>query len=147
MSILAGFMVPHPPMIVPEIGRGGEAQIKETTRAYMQVAEEIAALKPETIIITSPHSVMYADYFHVSPGRRVKGSFADFRAGRVKFEEVYDEELVDQICLLATERHFPAGTLGERDSRLDHGTMVPLWFIRQKYDGFKLVRIGLSDFP
>nr|MCR5451127.1 AmmeMemoRadiSam system protein A [Lachnospiraceae bacterium] len=27
---------------------------------------------------------------------------------------------------------------------LDHGTMVPLWFIRQKLDGFKIIRIGLS---
>lgn len=147
MSILAGFMVPHPPMIVPEIGHGGEAQIEETTKAYGQVAEEIAALKPETIVITSPHSVMYADYFHISPGGRAKGSFADFHADRVKFEETYDEDLVKQICLLAAERHFPAGTLGERDARLDHGTMVPLWFIRQKYDGFRIVRIGLSGLP
>ena len=58
MSILAAFMVPHPPMIVPDVGRGSEAQIEETTRAYEQAAKEIAALKPETIIITSPHSVM-----------------------------------------------------------------------------------------
>ncbi|MBR5047296.1 MAG: AmmeMemoRadiSam system protein A, partial [Eubacterium sp.] len=42
---------------------------------------------------------------------------------------------------------FPAGTLGENDPRLDHGTMVPLWFIRKKYDGFKIIRIGLSGMP
>ena len=63
MAILAGFMVPHPPMIVPDVGRGSESQIKETIKAYEQVADEIAALEPETIIITSPHSIMYADYF------------------------------------------------------------------------------------
>jgi len=147
MAILAAFMVPHPPMIVPDIGRGSEAQIEETTRAYERVAEEIAALKPETIVITSPHSVMYADYFHISPGRRAKGSFADFRAGQVKFNEEYDEDLVNRICILAAEEHFPAGTLGERDAKLDHGTMVPLWFICQKYDGFRIVRIGLSGLP
>ena len=147
MSIQAAFMVPHPPMIVPAVGRGSEAQIEETTRAYEQVADEIAAIKPETIVITSPHSVMYSDYFHISPGRRAKGSFADFRAGQVKFTEAYDEELVDELCLLAVECQFPAGTLGERDTRLDHGTMVPLWFIRRKYDGFKIVRIGLSGLP
>ena len=49
MSILAAFMVPHPPMIVPEIGQGSEAQVAETTRAYEQAADEIAALSPETI--------------------------------------------------------------------------------------------------
>ena len=75
MSILAAFMVPHPPMIVPAVGRGSEAQIMKTTGAYERVAEEIAALSPDTIIITSPHSVMYADYFHISPGNYVRGLF------------------------------------------------------------------------
>ena len=147
MSILASYMVPHPPMILPQIGRGQEEQITETIQAYDTVADEIAELKPETIIITSPHSIMYADYFHISPGRKAKGSFAMFGAGKVKFEETYDEDLADHICSLAMEEGFPAGTLGERDSRLDHGTMVPLWFIRKKYDGFKLIRIGLSGLP
>ncbi|MBR2527978.1 MAG: AmmeMemoRadiSam system protein A [Blautia sp.] len=147
MPIQAAFMVPHPPMILPEIGRGSEAQIEETRIGYERVAREIARLKPETIILTSPHSVMYADYFHISPGRGAKGSFSDFRAGNVRFDEIYDEELADRICALALEKHFPAGTLGERNPKLDHGTMVPLYFIRQKYDGFRLVRIGLSGLP
>ena len=147
MSILAAFMVPHPPMIIPDVGQGSEAQITETIRAYEQTAEEIAALKPETVIITSPHAVMYADYFHLSPGRSAKGSFADFRAPGVSFRETYDEELTDRICAIAALENFPAGTLGERDRRLDHGTMVPLWFIRRKYNDFKIVRIGLSGLP
>ena len=147
MSIIAGFMVPHPPMIVPDIGRGSEAQVADTTAAYERVADEIAALAPETIIITSPHSIMYADYFHISPGRSAGGSFAGFRAPGVRFSEEYDTELVREICRLADEEDFPAGTLGEREKELDHGTMVPLWFIRNKYKGGKLVRIGLSGLP
>lgn len=147
MAIAAGFMVPHPPMIVPDVGRGSEAQIADTTAAYERVADEIAALAPETIIITSPHSIMYGDYFHISPGRGASGSFAGFRAPGVRFNEEYDTELVSEICRLADEEDFPAGTLGERDKELDHGTMVPLWFIRNKYKGGKIVRIGLSGLP
>ena len=147
MPILAAFMVPHPPMIIPEIGKGSEAQITETIRAYEQVADEVAALQPETIIITSPHALMYADYFHISPGSRAKGSFQRFLAPGVKFSESYDTELVDRITVLADREEFPAGTLGERDAALDHGTMVPLWFIRKKYSGGKIVRIGLSGLP
>ena len=147
MGIIAGFMVPHPPMIVPAVGRGSEAQVEETARAYEKVAEEIAALCPETIVITSPHSIMYADYFHLSPGSSASGSFAAFRAPSVSFDEHYDEELVSEICRLADEEEFPAGTLGERDASLDHGTMVPLWFIRNKYKDGKIVRIGLSGLP
>ena len=147
MSVLAGFMVPHPPMIVPEIGRGSEAQITETIRAYERVADEIASLAPETIIITSPHSIMYADYFHISPGRKASGSFASFRAPSVRFDEKYDKDLADEIARLADAEDFPAGTMGEREPALDHGTMVPLWFIRNKYKEGSIVRIGLSGLP
>ena len=146
MSIVAAFMVPHPPMIVPEVGRGSENQVEKTIKAYEKVADEIAALKPETIIISSPHSVMYSDYFHISPGAGATGSFADFGAPQVRFDVDYDEELVKKICTLAETSHFPAGTLGEKRPELDHGTMVPLWFITKKYKDFKLVRMGLSGY-
>ena len=134
-------------MIVPAVGRGSEAQVAETTAAYERVADEIAALAPETIIITSPHSIMYSDYFHISPGKGARGSFANFRAPSVSFDEEYDTELVSEICMLADAEDFPAGTMGEREKELDHGTMVPLWFIRRKYNGGRIVRIGLSGLP
>ena len=146
MPIVAAFMVPHPPMIVPEVGRGSEKQIEKTILAYEKVADEIAALKPETIIISSPHSIMYSDYFHISPGSRASGSFADFGASQVRFDVDYDQELVNKIVANAEVSHFPAGTLGEKQAELDHGTMVPLWFILKKYKDFKLVRTGLSGY-
>lgn len=144
MAILAAYMVPHPPMIVPQIGKGSEKQITKTIRAYETVADEIAALKPETIIISSPHSTLYADYFHISPGKSAAGDFGRFGASEVSFRETYDAELRERICRIAKEKDFPAGTLGERDRNLDHGTMVPLYFIEQKYQDFQLIRIGLS---
>ena len=146
MSIIAAFMVPHPPMIVSEVGRGSEKQVEKTIKAYEKVAEEIAELKPQTIIISSPHSVMYSDYFHISPGLRAAGSFADFGAPGVKFDVEYDQELVNVLADKAERAGFPAGTLGEKRAELDHGTMVPLWFILKKYKDFKLVRTGLSGY-
>ena len=144
MAILAAYMVPHPPMIVPDIGKGSESQVAETIRAYREVAEEIGKLRPETIVVSSPHAVLYADYFHVSPGRHAEGDFGQFRAPQVRFRETYDAELTERICGIAKEKGFPAGTLGERDRRLDHGTMVPLYFVEQVYRDFRLVRVGLS---
>ncbi|MBR6914379.1 MAG: AmmeMemoRadiSam system protein A, partial [Treponema sp.] len=76
--MIAGFMVPHPPMIVPEVGRGSESIIEETIEAYEGVADMIAGIRPDTVIISSPHSVMYADYFHISPGSGAEGSFSRF---------------------------------------------------------------------
>lgn len=147
MAIEAAFMVPHPPLIIPQVGRGNEAEVQKTIDAYRQAAEEIAALRPETIIISSPHSIMYHDYFHISPGSKAHGSFRDFRAPEVTFDEEYDSELVKLIEDLSRKADIPAGTMGERDSQLDHGTMVPLYFIREKYTGGKIIRLGLSGLP
>jgi len=90
---------------------------------------------------------MYAGYFHISPRKEVYGDFGSFRARDVEFREAYDEELVHEICSIADAEDFPAGTPGERDKRLDHGTMVPLYFVRQVYSDFRSVRIGLSGLP
>lgn len=147
MPIMAAFMVPHPPLIVPQVGRGSEAQVEKTISSYRVAAERIAALAPETIIISSPHAKMYADYFHISPGETASGSFSQFGAPGVSFDETYDTVLVKKICELAERDGISAGTLGARDPSLDHGTMVPLYFIRQKYKKGKIVRIGLSGLP
>lgn len=144
MGITAAYMVPHPPLIVPAVGRGGEKEITETTVSYERVAQEIAKISPDTIVIISPHSVMYGDYFHISPGDGAVGSFARFGAPQVSFDEKYDKEFVVVLESRLYADDFPGGTLGERDSELDHGTMVPLYFIRKFYQGGKIIRIGLS---
>ena len=144
MAILAAFMVPHPPLIIPAIGKGSENQVRKTIESYKCIADEISKLKPDTIIISSPHSVMYYDYFHISPGESASGSFARFGAPEVNFHELYDKEFVIELEKRATEQKLKAGTKGERNSELDHGTLVPLFFIREKYNKGKIVRIGLS---
>ena len=64
-----------------------------------------------------------------------------------KMEVSYDTEFVKELCRLADIGRIPAGTLGEREKRLDHGTMVPLYFVGQYWKGYHLVRIGLSGLP
>ena len=144
MAIKGAIMVPHPPIILPEVGRGEEKKIDKTFKAYEEAARFVADLKPDTIILTSPHSVMYADYFHISPGRGAKGDMGAFRASDVKFDVTYDNEFTDKLARKALHADFPAGVLGEKDASLDHGTMVPLYFINKYYTDYKLVRIGLS---
>ena len=149
MSILGAVMVPHPPIILPEIGRGEEKKIRATTDAYQKAMAFAASLKPETVIITSPHSVMYSDYFHISPGLDAEGDFRRFRARNVRIRAEYDYELVHTLCGICDRDAFPAGTMGERDPGLDHGTMIPLYFLNQHMDpdSYRVVRIGLSGLP
>lgn len=144
MSISGSFIFPHPPLIIPEVGKGQEAAIQKTIDAYEKCAMQIARLKPETIILISPHSTMYLDYFHISPGKKAQGDFGNFQAKKVRIEAEYDEEFVSALEKRASICEIPAGTMGEKDARFDHGTMVPLYFVNQFYKDYKLVRIGLS---
>lgn len=146
MPVVEAYITPHPPLAVSEVGRGDEKQIRPTLNAMEKIAQRIADIRPDTIIVTSPHATMYSDYFHISPGQRARGDFGSFGAPQVSFNVEYDHELARLICDAADKAGIPAGFEGERDNRLDHGTMVPLYFVDKKYTGYKLVRIGLSGF-
>ena len=148
MGIPAGIMVPHPPLIVPAVGRGEERVIAATVGAYERAAAFVMSFAPETLIVVSPHTAMYADYFHVSPGAGASGNFAQFGAPQEAFDAAYDAEFVRELEAAAKESGFPAGTLGERDKRLDHGVTVPLYFISRAAGELpKIVRVGLSGLP
>ena len=101
MGILGAFMLPHPPLIVPEIGKGEEKKIQKT------------------IVVFSPHSIMYADYFHISPGSHAQGDFSQFRAGQIKMDIPYDMKFVQELCQSAKNRGLPAE---------DHSLIMEQWY-------------------
>ena len=79
MPILNAIMVPHPPLIIPQVGRGQEKKIQATIDACREAAALVANAKPDTVVLITPHSTLYADWFHISPqGRR----FGQLRALR-----------------------------------------------------------------
>ena len=128
------------------MGHGEEKRIQSTIDAFERAAKFIADLQPDTVIVSSPHSILYSDYFHISPGPSAKGSMAQFGAPQVKFTVVYDEELVRAVDAAAKQAGIPAGTLGNRQPELDHGTMVPLYFLAKYCKTCKIVRLALSGF-
>lgn len=146
MAIVGAFVMPHPPLIIPAVGRGCEKGIQSTIDACEEVGRRIAALEPDTVVVSSPHTTLYRDYFHISPGRHARGSFADYGAPRAAYEADYDVELVRATCAACDEQGIQAGCDYERDARLDHGTMIALHFIQRHYRNFRVVRIGLSGF-
>ncbi|MDR0294473.1 MAG: AmmeMemoRadiSam system protein A [Oscillospiraceae bacterium] len=146
MSILRAYALPHPPLAVPGVGDGDKPQVSKTLAAFDEAAREIAALAPETVIFVTPHSVLYSDYFHISPGGGARGSFSRFGAREACLEAVYDTEMAEEIIRLAGQSNIRAGTRGERDAALDHGVMVPMWFINRHYQDYKTVRVSQSGF-
>ena len=150
MAIVAAFAVPHPPLIIPAVGRGREKEIQKTIDAYRQVGARIAEVDPQTIVISSPHSVMYRDYIHVSPGASAEGDFGHFGAREARYAARYDTEFVTALAAAADADALAAGCEGERDPALDHATMIPLHFIQEAYrkagrePSYKVVRMGIS---
>lgn len=144
MPIKGTFIVPHPPLLIPEIGRGQEEKIQKTIDSYEKIAKKISELRPAVIVITTPHSIMYSDYIHISSGESSKGNFREFGAVEIGIQVKYDTEFVQKLSLLAEENNIPAGTLGEKNKVLDHGVMVPLHFINKYYTDYKIVRISIS---
>ena len=138
------YIVPHPPIILPEIGRGQERVIQNAVNAYRMIAHDIASSNPQTIVVFSPHAPSYRDYIQISDGAQAFGSFEAFGVKDVDMKVLYDEDFVDMLCHAAASQGLPAGTLGEQSQTLDHGTMVPLHFILQEYTDFRLVRISVS---
>ena len=144
--ISGAIIVPHPPIIIPTVGRGREREVQATVEAYRAAAQQVAAWNPEVLIVTSPHCVMYSDYFHISPGKGASGDMSAFGAPQTGLSVEYDGELRDELIRQAQGAGIEAGTLGERDSSLDHGTFLPLYFLREAGVNCPILRIGLSGF-
>lgn len=154
-KILAYFTMPHPPIIIPEVGRGEEYKIKNTTEACYKVAEEIKSLNPDTIIIITPHALMFGDAIAISNDNNISGDLSNFHAPQVNMNFKVDINLNKKIIKNAQKYDIPIAKLDEeivemynRKYELDHGSIVPLYFIKEKFDDFKLVHINyglLSD--
>ncbi len=147
MGIVAAYAIPHPPLIVPTVGRGEEKAIQATIDAYEEVAQRIQQHHPQTIVVISPHAPLYRDGFYVSLSEASEGSMAQFMAPQERLEVLNDTEFE---WLLAQELK-AAGILtvgsGKEVEELDHAAYVPLSFLRDSLDQYKIVRVGLSGLP
>ena len=114
MPMLGAILTPHPPLLLPEVGRGREQEIPAIHRAIRDAANEVARWNPEVLIVASPHTVLYGDYFHIAPREGASGSMAAYGAPQVKIRAQYDLPLRDEIIRNARAAGLPAGTLGEK---------------------------------
>lgn len=146
MPMLGAILTPHPPVLLPEVGKGREREISATGNAMREAAEEVARWKPAVLVVASPHTVLYGDYFHIAPGSGAVGSMAAFGAPQVRMAVSYDAPLREEIIRRAESAGLQAGTLGQRDPDLDHGVLIPLYFLRKAGVTCPIVRMGLSGF-
>jgi AmmeMemoRadiSam system protein A/AmmeMemoRadiSam system protein B len=153
-KIVAYVAMPHPPIIIPEVGHGEEKKIQDTYDACERVGRSIAEIKPDTIIVVTPHGTMFSDAISLSFEKSISGSLKQFRAPEVSMNFEVDLDLTLRIMDKSDENDIPTAKVTTsflekygKAYELDHGTIVPLYFVENKYSSFKLVHItygGLS---
>lgn len=135
-------IAPHPPIMVPEVGRESIAGVRRSIEAMTELTERLIASGAESVILISPHAPLEADSFVAYEGPEVYGDFAKFHAPETGVSAPVDNELLAAITDAAAADGYGVSTLADCD--LDHGTAVPLYFLlRNGWQG-KVVALGYT---
>lgn len=146
-----GAFVPHPAIILEEVGGEETQKVAKTVKAMKTLRAWVESSRPETILIFSPHGPVFQDGLAVRGGKRLKGNLAKFGFNQL-WEWENDQELAQAMieeastdglyCLEITEELL----FRYRISReLDHGVLVPLSFLAP--ENVRLVATGMSLLP
>lgn len=145
MSLSAVFTVPHPPLLVPEVGKGEEKVILSTFQSMEKVARRIREIAPDTIIVLSPHAPYFHDRFVLSSHSTLSGDLRRFGAPKVALRKEVDLELSTKIYAEAIRKVVPIHLSDDTDFFIDHGVLVPLSFVEKVYSDYHLIEISLSS--
>ncbi|MDI6689008.1 MAG: AmmeMemoRadiSam system protein A [Actinomycetota bacterium] len=150
MSVAIGCVVPHPPILVPEVGRENLNRIQATVKGIKELTREIAKMQPETLVFISPHSPAFSDAIAIKVDPELEGSLTQFGASSISFKARNDLKLVEEILAEAQVLNIPTFTLSKElrfefkfSAELDHGILVPLHYLRRELD-IPLVSLSIS---
>ena len=102
------YVFPHPPLIVPEVGRGEDRVIK-TVEATKEAAKNIAKQKPSTIILITPHAPLFQEYIYISDAKVLEGNLEKFRAKDVNLSYDNNLDLVRKIISISKREGISSG--------------------------------------
>ncbi|MCL6450187.1 MAG: AmmeMemoRadiSam system protein A [Acetobacteraceae bacterium] len=148
--VVAG-LAPHPPIIVPEVGRGSLKEVARTCEAMRRWARAIGGAAPQSLVLISPHGPALRSAVPVVVGERFSGSLAAFGAPEAAVDFPGDPGLAGAILEEAGARGLPVVEMsGAEASRhlgvrgLDHGSVVPLYYLAEAGVRPALVPVGLG---
>lgn len=147
-EVVAGFIAPHPPHLVygenpaqnePQ-SQGGWEQLRW---AYEKVRASIEELKPDVLLVHSPHwNTQLGHHFlgvpHLS-GKSVDPIFPNLF--RYSYELDVDVELAQLACNYAKESGLVSKMMTNPRFRVDYGTITSLHLARPQWD---IPVVGLS---
>lgn len=140
MIALASF-VPHPPLLIPEIGQDNLAKLASTVRAYQDLEHELYAAQVETVIIISPHGQIKEKAFTINQSPKIRTSFKDF--GDLITNLSFDNDMglgyqIKESCETTLPIVLSATEV------IDYGAAVPLYCLLKNHPGIKVVSVDYS---
>ncbi|AZO96510.1 AmmeMemoRadiSam system protein B [Halocella sp. SP3-1] len=155
MGILMAGLSPHPPLIIPEIGGERREGISKTINSLEELAEEVKDCQPDVLITISPHGPVFTDAISILDQEHLAGDFSEFGCSEVKLETSTDRDLIQEIRESSEINNIEVLTLSSAELEiynyqglLDHGVLIPLYFIQQAGLDVPLVPItmGLMEY-
>ncbi len=140
-SLVFAGIAPHPPIMVPEVGREAIADVRRSIDAMAALTGRVIESEAETVILISPHAPLEPDAFVAYAGPELHADFANFRAPTATVHAELDEELLKEITRAGAEQKFEVVRIR---GDLDHGTAVPLYFLQRYGWHGRVVALGYS---
>ncbi|MEG2194731.1 MAG: AmmeMemoRadiSam system protein A [Terrisporobacter sp.] len=141
------YLMPHPPIMIPEIGCGKEKEIINTINACNKIGEEIFKKDIDTIVIITPHGNVFRDGVCIAYEDRIKGDLGKFGAFDVAYDLEINKNLTRKIIDNCNESNIPVIELTkDREElyniklELDHGALVPLYYVLKEKE-YRIVHI------
>jgi AmmeMemoRadiSam system protein A len=136
-TLMAGYIMPHPPVIVPGVN-GSRMKATQTLQAMRLLSSGLTALKPDTVVLITPHAPLFSDYLFVYDDTELTGNLAAFGAPEINLTFQQDQQFQEQFLQDCKSINIMAGSLNANqfsrfnmDCTLDHGAVVPLYFLSQ----------------
>jgi len=141
-SVVFAGIAPHPPIMVPEVGREAIAEVRHSIDAMADLTQRVIRSGAETLILISPHAPLDTNAFVAYDGPQLHADFANFRAPTATVHAQLDDELLNEITRSAAEHNL--ATIRIKGFDLDHGTAVPLYFLQRNGWNGSVVALGYS---
>lgn len=142
MSISCAVLMCHAPIVIPAIAGEQAAHCRTTTEAMRETARALVAHEPELIVLISPHAPRKPRSIGITFDAMLNGDFERFGHAQVALELRGSREEAERIADKALAEGVATHPLSGR--ALDHGSMVPLFFVHEAgYRG----RIVVSSLP
>ncbi|MCL0080687.1 AmmeMemoRadiSam system protein A [Peptococcaceae bacterium] len=153
MAVVFCGVAPHPPIVVPEVGRREAEKVSATAQALLQLGQRVKKSQAEILVIISPHSPLFNDAIAVNSTGRLTGDLGNFGAPGVSFDCAGAPVLAGEIVTECKKLDLMAVALDQRiagdfntNLALDHGVTVPLYFLRQAEVDLPLVVVSMAPF-